>query len=325
MGGEPGDHRKAEPVHVIGELVQIGTIDAGIDQDQPTLPAHHDGVAPDPLALPDPDAVGHLDSASIDPVRYLHPAQSRPARARTHLPPSAVVPLRARPRRASMVAVPEFLTPDRFDLELVDGDPTVTLHDAHVSSSEGWSFLNRLTVLVIDGPGEEGFLLPRHVDTAGDQAPQVGTRRSSARASLRSVRRALSSSPGWSAEGRASRTGHGHAGSSRRRTGGQVSHLSTTSLPGPPLPSSCRPRPPSRRSAPACPKSLSLPPPPSMRSSRPFPWSWSSPASPIIRSSPPSPAAGRSPCPCTRDRRHRRRRWHRRRLGSRSRRCPWCP
>jgi hypothetical protein len=60
MGGEPGDHRNAEPVHVIGELVQIGTGDAGIDQDQPTLPAHRDGIAPDPRALPDPDAVGHL-------------------------------------------------------------------------------------------------------------------------------------------------------------------------------------------------------------------------------------------------------------------------
>ena len=33
MGGEPGDHRNAEPAQVIGELVQIGTIDAGIDQD----------------------------------------------------------------------------------------------------------------------------------------------------------------------------------------------------------------------------------------------------------------------------------------------------
>src|SRR4051812_50173448 len=44
MRGEPGDHRNAEPVHVIGELVQIGTVDAGIDQDQPTLPAHHDGI-----------------------------------------------------------------------------------------------------------------------------------------------------------------------------------------------------------------------------------------------------------------------------------------
>ena len=60
MGGEPGDHRSAELVQIVGELVQIGTIDAGIDQDQPSLPAHRDGIAPDPRALPNPDAVGHL-------------------------------------------------------------------------------------------------------------------------------------------------------------------------------------------------------------------------------------------------------------------------
>ncbi len=60
MGGEPGDHRDAEPVQVIGELVEIGAIDAGIDQDQPTFPARRDDIAKDPLARPDPDAVGHL-------------------------------------------------------------------------------------------------------------------------------------------------------------------------------------------------------------------------------------------------------------------------
>jgi hypothetical protein len=60
MGGEPGGHRNAEPVHIVGELAEIGTVDAGIDQDQPTLPAHHNRVTPNPLALPDPDAVGHL-------------------------------------------------------------------------------------------------------------------------------------------------------------------------------------------------------------------------------------------------------------------------
>ncbi len=37
MGGEPGDQRNAEPVHVIGELIQIRTFAAGIDQDQPVL------------------------------------------------------------------------------------------------------------------------------------------------------------------------------------------------------------------------------------------------------------------------------------------------
>ena len=70
MGGEPGDHRNAEPVHVIGELVQLGAIDAGIDQDQPILPAHRDGIGPDPLALPDPDAVSHL-------IQLAHPPSDR--------------------------------------------------------------------------------------------------------------------------------------------------------------------------------------------------------------------------------------------------------
>jgi hypothetical protein len=83
MGGEPGDHRNAEPVHepvqVIGELVQLGTIDAGIDQDQPTLSAHHDGIAPDPRALPDPDALGHLIqhrfNLSVISARHNHGGQ----------------------------------------------------------------------------------------------------------------------------------------------------------------------------------------------------------------------------------------------------------
>lgn len=60
MGAEPGDHRDVQLVHRVGELVQLGAFDAGIDDDQSLVPAHHDGIAPDPLALPDPDAVGHL-------------------------------------------------------------------------------------------------------------------------------------------------------------------------------------------------------------------------------------------------------------------------
>jgi hypothetical protein len=46
--------------------------DAGVDQNQPTLPAHRDGIAPDPLALPDPDTVGHLSQHGfILSVRHL--------------------------------------------------------------------------------------------------------------------------------------------------------------------------------------------------------------------------------------------------------------
>src|SRR5262249_60962172 len=56
----PGGHRKPGPVNVLGELVQPRAMDAGIDQDHPPPPAHRDGIAPYPLALPDPDAVGHL-------------------------------------------------------------------------------------------------------------------------------------------------------------------------------------------------------------------------------------------------------------------------
>lgn len=48
MGAEPGDYGNAEPVEFIGELAQLGTIDTRIDQDQPTVPAHHDGIGPDP-------------------------------------------------------------------------------------------------------------------------------------------------------------------------------------------------------------------------------------------------------------------------------------
>ena len=80
MGGEPGDHRNAEPVQVIGELVQLGTIDARIDQDHAGLPAHHDGIRPDPLALPDPDAVGHLSQHRFTLSGISHPAQAESLR-----------------------------------------------------------------------------------------------------------------------------------------------------------------------------------------------------------------------------------------------------
>ncbi len=60
MGGEPGDHGHAELAHVVGQLIQLRAIDAGIDQDQPVGAAHDDGIGPDPRALSYPDAVGHL-------------------------------------------------------------------------------------------------------------------------------------------------------------------------------------------------------------------------------------------------------------------------
>ena len=66
--------------------------------------------------------------------------------------------------------MPQHLKPDQFTLSLDDGTPTIALHDVTVLSAEGWSFLNRATLLVADGPGDEGFLLSR-VGPDGDAAP----------------------------------------------------------------------------------------------------------------------------------------------------------
>lgn len=68
--------------------------------------------------------------------------------------------------------MPQFLKPDQFTMSIDDGTPTLELHDATVSSTEGWSFLNRTTLLVADGPGEEGFLLPRRTGSGEDLAPE---------------------------------------------------------------------------------------------------------------------------------------------------------
>jgi hypothetical protein len=40
-----------------------------------------------------------------------------------------------------------------------------------VQDTEGWSLLNRLTLVVLDGPGDEGFLVRRADPTDGDRAP----------------------------------------------------------------------------------------------------------------------------------------------------------
>lgn len=68
--------------------------------------------------------------------------------------------------------MPEFLEPDRVSLSISDGAPTLTLQDVDVSSTEGWSFLNRATLLVVDGPGDEGFLLRRLTQQGDDAAPE---------------------------------------------------------------------------------------------------------------------------------------------------------
>jgi hypothetical protein len=68
--------------------------------------------------------------------------------------------------------MPLFLKSDQFTMSIDDGMPTIALHGATVSSTEGWSFLNRATLLVADGPGEDGFLLPRMTGSGQDLAPE---------------------------------------------------------------------------------------------------------------------------------------------------------
>ena len=57
--------------------------------------------------------------------------------------------------------MPQLLTPEQFTMSIADGAPTITLQGVTVSTTDGWSILNRATLLVVEGPGEEGFLLPR--------------------------------------------------------------------------------------------------------------------------------------------------------------------
>jgi hypothetical protein len=67
--------------------------------------------------------------------------------------------------------MPQNLPADRFELRVEAGRPSVVLHDVRLQEGEGWSFLNRATLLVVDGPGDEGFLLRRLGDDGQDLAP----------------------------------------------------------------------------------------------------------------------------------------------------------
>ena len=66
----------------------------------------------------------------------------------------------------------EHIAPDRVSFEVDGGTPTVTLSDVEVTAGEGWTFLNRATMVVVDGPGDEGFLLARMTGDGTDLAPE---------------------------------------------------------------------------------------------------------------------------------------------------------
>ncbi len=68
--------------------------------------------------------------------------------------------------------MPQILKPGQFTLSVDRGAPIITLPDVMVSSTDGWSFLNRAMVLVADGPGDEGFLMARMTGAGEDVAPE---------------------------------------------------------------------------------------------------------------------------------------------------------
>jgi hypothetical protein len=64
-----------------------------------------------------------------------------------------------------------FVPPDQCSFSLEDGDAVITLTGVAVSATEGWALLNRATLVVVDGPGDEGFLVRRASPDGSDQAP----------------------------------------------------------------------------------------------------------------------------------------------------------
>lgn len=76
------------------------------------------------------------------------------------------------PAERYVPVVPQFLEPDQFSLCVVAGVPQISLDGVTISATDGWSLLNRATLIVVDGPGDEGFLLPRHTGPDGDHAPE---------------------------------------------------------------------------------------------------------------------------------------------------------
>ena len=66
-----------------------------------------------------------------------------------------------------------FLEPEAARFELRDEAPTIVLDvDVPASAASGeWSALNRFTLLLVDGPGDEGSMLPRFGPN-GDITPE---------------------------------------------------------------------------------------------------------------------------------------------------------
>jgi hypothetical protein len=64
-----------------------------------------------------------------------------------------------------------FVPPESSTFRIEEGGAFAELAGATVASPVGWSLLSRATMVVLDGPGDEGFLLRRCDRLGGDRAP----------------------------------------------------------------------------------------------------------------------------------------------------------
>lgn len=59
--------------------------------------------------------------------------------------------------------MPEMIPPEAVTLCVEHGEPVIRIAGARAREVDGWGFLHRRTLVIIDGPGDEGFLVPRAV------------------------------------------------------------------------------------------------------------------------------------------------------------------
>ncbi|MGI5146365.1 hypothetical protein ACQEVC_08255 [Plantactinospora sp. CA-294935] len=69
--------------------------------------------------------------------------------------------------------MPDFLPPEAVRFELVDGSPVLRLavEAPGPAQDDQWLLVNRLTLCVVDGPGEAGYLVARLGPGGADAAP----------------------------------------------------------------------------------------------------------------------------------------------------------
>jgi len=67
--------------------------------------------------------------------------------------------------------MPSFVPAESFTFSLEADRALASLVGVSVANPRGWSVLPRATLVVFDGPEDEGFLLPRVDERGHDRAP----------------------------------------------------------------------------------------------------------------------------------------------------------